>query len=67
MPHCSLPIDTDSSHAALRSNVRKRIFDNLDDTEDDLRALLGGAFAHVDIELVGAMALFRASGPVAVR
>lgn len=48
------------SHAALRSNVRKGFFDDLDDDEDDLRALLSDSFGQVDIELVGAMALFRA-------
>lgn len=49
------------SNAAMRSNVRKGFFDNLSDDEDGLRAILSDSFNQVGIELVGAMALFRAS------
>jgi SAM-dependent methyltransferase len=52
------------SYAALRSNVEKGFFDNLDDDEGELRSLLTATFARVDIEVVGSMALFRATEPV---
>lgn len=53
------------SYSALRNNVRKGFFDNLDDTEDDLRTLLSASFAQVEIRTVGAMALFHCSHPLA--
>lgn len=53
------------SHAALRSNVRKGFFDNLDDTEEQLHTILAGAFADVEIDVVGSAALFVARCPVA--
>lgn len=56
----SRDVHTRLSYAAMRSNVKKGFFDNLTDTEDGLRSLLGESFNHVDIELVGSMALFRA-------
>lgn len=51
------------SHRALRENVRKGYFDNLADTEPDLRAILVTAFDEVDIEVVGSVPLFTARRP----
>ncbi len=38
-------------------------FDNLDDTEDGLREILAASFEHVDLEVVGSMAIFAATNP----
>lgn len=38
-------------------------FDNLGDTEAGLRAILDASFEHVEIEIVGTVALFSATGP----
>jgi SAM-dependent methyltransferase len=38
-------------------------FDNLDDTEDGLRGVLAASFEHVDLEVVGSIAIFSATGP----
>lgn len=38
-------------------------FDNLDDTEDGLRHILGASFEHVELETVGAVAIFSATNP----
>ena len=38
-------------------------FDNLDDTEDGLRAILEQSFERVELDVVGSAALFVASGP----
>ena len=38
-------------------------FDNLDDTEDGLRAILEQSFEHVELDVVGSAALFVATGP----
>ena len=40
-------------------------FDNLADTEDALRTMLGSAFEHVELETVGSIAVFAATGPKA--
>jgi SAM-dependent methyltransferase len=40
-------------------------FDNLDDTEESLRTMLGSAFEQVQIETIGAVAVFAATGPKA--
>lgn len=52
------------SGLALRENNRRGIFDNLSDTEDGLREILSDAFAAVDVEVVGAVAIFSAAKPV---
>ena len=51
------------SRAALRANNRRGIFDNLSDTEDALRAILGASFETVAIDVVGSVAVFTASQP----
>lgn len=51
------------SRTALRSNNRRGVFDNLDDTEEGLAEMLGASFDHVDLETIGAMAVFAATGP----
>jgi SAM-dependent methyltransferase len=51
------------SRAALADTNRRGIFDNLSDTEGGLRALLGECFAAVDLEVVGAVAVFAATAP----
>jgi SAM-dependent methyltransferase len=38
-------------------------FDNLDDTEDGLREILGASFEHVELEAIGSIAVFTASNP----
>jgi hypothetical protein len=38
-------------------------FDNLDDTEDGLRAILEQSFERVELDVVGSAALFVATGP----
>ncbi len=51
------------SRRALRVLNRHGVFHNLDDTEAGLRAILGAAFDAVEVEIVGAVAVFRASRP----
>jgi SAM-dependent methyltransferase len=51
------------SRAALRDNNRRGIFDNLHDTEGELREILGGSFEAVDIDIVGSVAAFTATNP----
>ena len=48
------------SGAALRQNNRLGFFDNLSDTEGQLRELLGEKFVSVDVEIVGSVAVFAA-------
>ena len=38
-------------------------FDNLDDTEDGLRGILAASFEHVELEVIGSITVFAASGP----
>ncbi len=38
-------------------------FDNLDDTEDGLREILGASFEHVELETMGSVAIFAATHP----
>ena len=38
-------------------------FDNRDDTEDGLRAILAASFENVELELIGSIAVFSATGP----
>jgi SAM-dependent methyltransferase len=56
------------SHTWLARRVlsafnRRGAFDNLDDSEDALREILRAAFDNVEIETVGSIAIFSASGP----
>ena len=53
------------SRAVLRVFNKQRGFDNLDDTEDSLRTILGAEFEHVELETLGAVAVFAATGPKA--
>ena len=39
------------------------MFDNLDDSEEGLGAMLGAAFEQVEIEIVGSFAIFAATNP----
>jgi SAM-dependent methyltransferase len=47
----------------LDANNRRGIFDNLGDTEEGLREILGASFDHVELETVGSMAIFAAANP----
>jgi len=51
------------SRAVLRVFNAQRGFDNLDDTQDSIRAMLEAEFAQVEIELIGSLAVFAATGP----
>jgi hypothetical protein len=51
------------SRAAMRENNRRGIFDNLSDTEDQLREILNQSFAVVDLHVVGSVAVFSAARP----
>lgn len=50
------------SRAALRQNNRLGFFDNLSDTEAQLRELLAEMSVTVDVEIVGSVAIFAATG-----
>jgi SAM-dependent methyltransferase len=47
----------------LNANNRRGTFDNLGDTEEGLREILGASFERVDLETVGSFAIFTATGP----
>jgi len=47
---------------ALRGVNQRRIFDNLSDTEEGLRTILGESFDELSVETVGATAVFVARG-----
>jgi SAM-dependent methyltransferase len=47
----------------LDANNRRGTFDNLGDTEEGLREILGTSFEHVELETVGSMAIFAATNP----
>jgi SAM-dependent methyltransferase len=42
---------------------RQGAFDNLDDSEASLRQILGASFEQVELEVVGSIAIFAATGP----
>ena len=44
---------------------REGSFDNRDDSEDGLREILARSFGHVELDVVGSIALFVATGPAA--
>ena len=50
------------SRAALRQNNRLGFFDNLSDTEAQLRELLAEMFVTVDVDIVGSVAIFAVTG-----
>lgn len=43
---------------------RRRVFDNLDDTEEGIHGILSRSFGHVEIETIGTVAIFVASEPI---
>ncbi len=51
------------SRQMLETNNRRGTFDNLDDTPDGLRDILAASFERVELETVGTMAIFTATGP----
>jgi len=51
------------SRRVLTAFNRRGAFDNLDDSEDGLRQILAASFEHVELETVGAVAIFSASTP----
>ncbi|MCV0403795.1 MAG: class I SAM-dependent methyltransferase [Chloroflexi bacterium] len=51
------------SQRILTANNRRGIFDNLGDTQEGLREMLGASFRHVELETVGSMAIFAATNP----
>ena len=51
------------SRRVLGAFNRRGAFDNLQDTEQGLRGILGAAFEQVEIETVGTIAIFSATTP----
>jgi SAM-dependent methyltransferase len=51
------------SRRVLAAFNRRGAFDNLDDTENGLREILAASFEHVELETVGAIAIFAAKDP----
>jgi SAM-dependent methyltransferase len=51
------------SRGLLRDTNRRGIFDNISDTEEVLRQILGVSFEAVDIEVIGSVAVFGAARP----
>ena len=51
------------SRMILDANNRRGIFDNLGDTEEGLREILGASFEKVELETIGSMAIFVATTP----
>jgi SAM-dependent methyltransferase len=51
------------SRKMLEANNRRGIFDNLGDTHEALREILGASFEHVELETIGSMAIFAATNP----
>jgi len=47
----------------LHAFNRRGAFDNLDDSEESLRALLAASFGHVEMSAVGSIAIFAATNP----
>lgn len=61
--HSSPDLHTWWSTIPLRSNNRRGIFDHLDDSADDLVAILDDSFEETSLEVVGSVAIFSAAGP----
>jgi SAM-dependent methyltransferase len=51
------------SRRTLDANNRRGIFDNLGDTQEGLREILGASFERVELETIGSMAIFAATNP----
>ena len=51
------------ARAMLRFYGRQGSFDNIDDTEDALREMVGASFEDVDLEVIGSIAVFSARRP----
>jgi SAM-dependent methyltransferase len=51
------------SRRVLAAFNRRGAFDNLGDTEEGLREILAASFEHVELETVGSIAIFAATGP----
>jgi SAM-dependent methyltransferase len=47
----------------LDSNNRRGVFDNLGDTQEGLREILGASFDRVELETIDSMAIFAATDP----
>jgi len=54
---------TRMGRAFLTAFNRRGVFDNLDDTEAGIAEILGRSFREVQIETVGGLAIFAATGP----
>jgi len=54
---------TRAARMFLRAFNRQGGFDNLGDTEDGLHDILGASFEHVELQTIGSIAIFAASGP----
>jgi SAM-dependent methyltransferase len=52
-----------AARGMLSAFNRQGGFDNLDDTEDGLRDILGASFEHVELEIIGSAAVFAATSP----
>ena len=52
------------ARGVLRLFNRQGGFDNLDDTEEGLREILGASFEHVELETIGSAAIFAATNPL---
>jgi SAM-dependent methyltransferase len=52
-----------SARLFLKAANKKGDFDNLGDTAEGLREILGDSFEEVEVDVVGSAALFTASGP----
>jgi SAM-dependent methyltransferase len=55
-----------AARGVLRAFNRQGAFDNLGDTADGLREILGVSFEAVEVEVVGSTALFTARRPIGV-
>jgi SAM-dependent methyltransferase len=51
------------SRRVLAAFNRRGAFDNLDDTDDGLRQILAASFEHVELQTIGAVAIFSATNP----
>jgi SAM-dependent methyltransferase len=51
------------SRRVLDAFNRRGAFDNLEDTEQGLRDVLGASFEHVELETVGSVSIFAATNP----
>ena len=54
---------TPQARAVLRAFNKNGAFDNLGDTADGLRQILGESFERVEVEVTGSVAYFTATGP----